>query len=64
MMEAIGKDGKWHPWDVLTRAEQDAWMEAMTEADRRHDYFKTHFSPLTQRQNMLEYEKKRTVIHY
>lgn len=61
-MDAIGNDGKWHPWHELTKAEQDEWMEAMTEADRRHDYYKTHERPLTLRQSLLEYEAKRRVM--
>lgn len=62
-MEAIGRDGKWHPWDELTKEEQDEWMEAMTEADRIHDYYKTHPKPMTLRESMLEYEAKQRFIY-
>jgi hypothetical protein len=48
----------------MTAQEREAFMEAMTECDRRRDYYKTHGRPLTAREKMLEYEKKRTVIHY
>ena len=62
-MDAKGRDGKWHPWDELTQEEQDEWMEAMTEADRIHDYYKTHERPLTLRESMLEYEAKQRFMY-
>jgi hypothetical protein len=49
-MQAIGNDGQWHPWEELTQEERNAWMGAMTEADRRHDYYKTHEKPRTLKQ--------------
>lgn len=58
-MDAIGNDGKWHPWNELTKEEQDEWMEAMTEAQRRVDYYKTHERPLTLKQSLLDYQNRR-----
>ena len=41
-MQAIGNDGQWHEWEELSQEERDAWVDAMAEADRQHDYYKTH----------------------
>ena len=56
-MQAIGNDGQWHEWEELSQEERDAWMEAMTEADRQHDYYKTHEKPLTLKEQLLRYEQ-------
>jgi N-acetyl-anhydromuramyl-L-alanine amidase AmpD len=55
-MQAIGNDGQWHDWEELSQEERDAWMDAMTEADRRHDYYKTNEKPRTLKQQLLDYE--------
>ena len=56
-MQAIGNDGQWHEWEELSQEERDAWMDAMTEAARRHDYYKTHEKPLTIKEQLLRYEQ-------
>ena len=56
-MQAIGNDGQWHEWEELSQEERDAWMDAMTEADRQHDYYKTHKKPLTIKEQLLRYEQ-------
>lgn len=61
-MDAIGRDGRWHPWNELTKEEQDDFMHDMTVADSIHDYYKTHERPLTLKQNIMEYEAKRRVM--
>lgn len=55
-MQAIGNEGKWHEWEELSQEERDAWMDAMAEADRQHDYYKTHEKPRTLEQKLLDYE--------
>ena len=40
----------------MTPDEQREYMEAMTEADRRNDYYKTHEKPRTLKQQLLDYE--------
>lgn len=62
MMRAIGRDGRWHPWAELTKAEQDEWMEAMTDADLVVEYYKTHPKPLTMKERLLEGEARRRMI--
>lgn len=57
MNQAIGNDGRWHPWEELSQPERDDWMQAMTEADRLHDYYKTHEKPLTLKESLLRYEQ-------
>ena len=56
-MQAIGNDGQWHEWEELSQEERDAWMEAMTEANRLHDYYKTNEKPHTLKQQLLDYEQ-------
>ena len=56
-MQAIGNDGLWHPWEELSQQERDEWMQAMTEADRIHDYYKTHDRPPTLKEQLLHYEQ-------
>ena len=56
-MQAIGNDGRWHPWEELSQQERDEWMQAMTEADCIHDYYKTHEKPLTLKESLLRYEQ-------
>lgn len=56
-MQAIGNDGQWHEWEELSQEERDAWMDAMTEADRQHDYYKTNEKPRTLKQQLLDYEQ-------
>ena len=41
----------------MTPEEQAEFMEAMTEADRLHDYYKTHEKPLTLKESLLRYEQ-------
>ena len=57
MKEAIGKDGKWHPWEELSKEERDEWIKAMDDADKIHDYYKTHERPLSCTQQLLRYEQ-------
>ena len=59
--QAIGNDGRWHPWEELSQQERDDWMQAMTEADRLHDYYKTHERPLTMTQKLLHHEQDNRV---
>ncbi len=61
-MEAIGRDGRWHPWGELTQEERDEYMYAMSLADRIHDYQKTHERPQTLSEGLLIYESKRRVM--
>ena len=56
-MQAIGNDGQWHEWEELSQEERDDWMQAMTEADLLHDYYKTHEKPLTLKEQLLRYEQ-------
>ena len=56
-MQAIGNDGQWHEWEELSQEERDAWVDAMAEADRQHDYYKTHEKPLTLKEQLLRYEQ-------
>ena len=55
-MQAIGNDGQWHEWEELSQEERDAWMDAMTEADRIWDEWKRNGKPRTLKQHLLDYE--------
>ena len=56
-MQAIGNDGQWHEWEVLSQEERDAWMDAMTEADRIWDEWKRNGKPRTLKQQLLDYDQ-------
>ena len=56
-MQAIGNDGQWHEWEELSQEERDAWMDAMTEADRLWDEWKRNGKPRTLKQPLLDYEQ-------
>ena len=60
-MYAKGKDGKWHTWGELSKEDREAWMDAMTEADRRHDDRKRHGKPRTLKQRLIDYETDRRI---
>lgn len=62
-MQAIGNDGAWHAWGDLTEAEQSAWMEAMTAADRRHEQERQGDGALTMAQDLARYELKQHFIY-
>ena len=55
-MQAIGDDVQWHEWKDLSQEERDAWMDAMTEADRIWDEWKRNGKPRTLKQQLLDYE--------
>lgn len=58
MTQAIGNDGKIRPFEELSDEERQAWMEAMSEADRRYDLYKKHGKPRTIKQKLLDYEQE------
>ena len=55
--QAIGNDGRWHPWEELSQQERDDWMQAMTEADRIWDEWKKNGKPPTLKESLLHYEQ-------
>lgn len=59
--KALGNDGLWHLWDDLSEKERQGWMEAMTEADRRH---KAQCRPATLRERVLEYENTHRINNW
>lgn len=57
-MQAIGNDGKWHPWEELTPEEQQKWNEGQREADEIWERMKNGElqRPKSLEQHLLDYE--------
>lgn len=64
-MRAIGNDGRWHEWDELSAEEQQAWMEAMTEADKTVEQRKSIGTvyPATVAEGLLNFQWRRYGIN-
>lgn len=62
-MEAIGRDGRWHPWEELTAEEQGEWMEAMTKAAQVVEERRSGMCAPTLAQNMARYEQNKRFLY-
>lgn len=62
-MEAIGRDGRWHPWEELTAEEQREWMDAMTKAAQVVEERRSGMCAPTLAQNMARYEQNKRFLY-
>ena len=53
----------WQEWNTMSQWERDAWLDALTEADRRHEKRKLYGEQPTVKQALLDRQNKKRFIY-
>ena len=61
-MRMLGGD-MWQEWNTMSQRERDAWLDALTEADRRHERRKLYGEQPTVKQALLDRQNKKRFIY-